>query len=318
MDLELIILGCNSAIPLINRNPTSQFLSIHSRQFLIDCAEGTQIRLRENGIGFGRINHILISHLHGDHFFGLTPLLSTLNLLDRSKEVHIYAPKGLKEIVNLQMKAQGSWLNYPVIFHDLDFNQKHLIFEDEKISVSSFPLKHRIPCCGFLFQEKPLPRNIISAKIKELSIPIPEVKKIKNGEDWMDENGKLHVNKNLTTNPLPSLSYAYCSDTLPIKSLFNFVEAPSILYHEATFLSLHEKRAKSTNHSTAKQAAEIANLVQAKNLIIGHFSARYTEFEEFLTEAKENFPKTYLAKERNRYTIRHKNPTTVVVDKKSV
>lgn len=312
MDLELIILGCNSAIPLINRNPTSQFLSLHSRQFLIDCGEGTQVRLRENGIGFSRINHVLISHLHGDHFFGLAPLLSSLNLLDRNKGIHIYGPKGLKEIINLQMKAQGSWLKFPLIFHELDFQKKELLYEDEKISVFSFPLDHRIPCCGFLFEEKPLPRRIIGKRIKELSIPIPEIKKIKNGEDWEDENGEIYGNESLTSKPLPSLSYAFCTDTLPLENLNEFINKPSLLYHEATFLEDQIARAKNTNHSTAKQAGKIASLVGAEHLIVGHFSARYTELNDFVREAKEEFKNSHLAKEGRKYIIQHKNPKLLI------
>lgn len=314
MNLELIILGCNSAIPLVDRNPTAQFLTIHSRHFLIDCGEGTQVRLREQGIGFSRINHILISHLHGDHFFGLAPLLSTLHLLDRKKEVHIYGPNGLKELINVQMKAQGSWLKFPLIFHDLDFKNKSLIFEDQKIKVHSFPLNHGIPCCGFSFEEKPLPRNIIGNKVKELSIPFAEIKKIKDGQDWVDENGRIYPNETLTSGALPSLSYAFCTDTLPLESLKEFIQKPRLLYHEATFSRLHEKRAQQTYHSTAEQAGEIADMVQAENLIIGHYSARYTDFDDLLKEAKSKFANTFLAKEGSKYWISHKSPSHVHVE----
>tara|TARA_R110002072_G_scaffold162072_8_gene313839 strand:- start:718 stop:1665 length:948 start_codon:yes stop_codon:yes gene_type:complete len=315
MNLELTILGCNSAIPLINRNPTSQFLSIHSRQFLIDCGEGTQIRLRENGIGFGRINHILISHLHGDHCFGLVPLLSSLHLLDRHKEIHIYGPSGLKNIVNLQMKAQGSWLKFPLIFHELVIGKKELIFEDEKILVHSFPLDHGINCWGFLFEEKPLPKNIIPERIKELSIPIPEIKKIKNGEDWQDENGKTYKNSYLCTKGPDSLSYAFCTDTLPLENLGEYInKPPSLLYHEATFLNDQIKRAKQTNHTTAKQAGEIAKRLNCDHLIIGHFSARYSEFEAFQEEASTEFENTHLAVEGRKYSINHKQAKKLIIE----
>lgn len=312
MDLELTILGANSAIPLINKNPTAQFLTIHNRHFLIDCGEGTQVRLRENNIGFGRIDHILISHLHGDHFFGLAPLLSTLNLLDRQKELHIYAPKGLQKLVQDQIKIQGSWLKYPLLFHDLNFKEKTLLFEDEKVKINSFPLNHRIKCCGFLFEEKPLPRRIRSSAIKEYDIPVIELKRIKTGSDFENESGQIISNKSLTLDPYPSLSYAYCTDTTPIENLDSFFSDPSLMYHEATFIDKHKEKALQTFHSTTIQAADMATKVKAVHLLIGHFSARYTDLEELLLETKSKFENSWIAKERTTFTLKHTKKDLIV------
>ena len=314
MSISLTILGCHSATPRTFAHPTSQYLEINNRRFLIDCGEGTQVQLRKYKIKFSAINHIFISHLHGDHFFGLTPLLSSLHLLGRNKEIHIYGPHGLKDIINLQMKAQGSWLSYPLIFHELDFTKKSQLYEDDKIIVHSFPVKHRIACCGFLFEEKALPRNIIGEKIKELSIPFLDIKGIKNGNDWEDENGKTHNNHSLTTKAPESLSYAFCTDTLPLENLQDYVYNPSLLYHEATFTNKHKDRAKQTHHSTAEQAANIAKGIKAGNLILGHFSTRYLDYSDFLLESKPIFPKVYLAKDGTKYCIKHQNPKSLEIE----
>jgi ribonuclease Z len=307
MDLELTILGSSSAIPLVRRNPTAQFLTIANRHFLIDCGEGTQVRLRENKIGFSRINHIFISHLHGDHFFGLAPLLSSLHLLDRQKEMHIYAPAVLKDVIHTQMKAQGSWLKYPIVYHDLDFDSEQLLFEDEKVRVKSFPLKHTIDCCGFLFEEKPLARNIRKEALRKYKIPVVELSKIKFGADWTDENGKVIPNTELTLKPRSPFSYAFCTDTAPVDNLLDFVKKPSLLYHEATFTEKYKERAATTKHSTAQQAASIAQLLEAEKLLIGHFSARYNEFNELLNEAKAVFENTWVAEEGKTYVLKDKS-----------
>lgn len=313
MDLELTILGASSAIPLVNRNPTAQFLTICNRHFLIDCGEGTQVRIRENGIGFGRIDHILISHLHGDHFFGLAPLLSTLHLLDRNKEINIYGPKGLKEVVNAQIKAQGSWLKFPILFHELNFEGEHYIFEDDMIRIKSFPLNHGINCWGFLFEEKDLPRKMKAEAIEKYSIPVSEIKQIKKGADWTDEDGNLIPNSQLTLDAPKSLSYAFCTDTSPTDDLIEYVDSPDLLYHEATFLDKHKERAAQTFHSTSYQAAEVAKSVNARQLMIGHYSARYTEFDGLLEESREIFPNTILAQEGKTYVIKHKSQSVLQI-----
>lgn len=303
MEFELVILGSNSAIPLLNRNPSSQFLTIASRHFLIDCGEGTQVQLRRNKIGFGRINHIFISHLHGDHFFGLVSLLSTLHLLDRKKELNIYCPVGLEEILKVQFRHTNTWLKYPLKFHFLEKGKKDIIYEDDKIQVLSFPLDHSIDCWGFLFEEKPRPRNISKDALAKYSIPVAELRSIKNGGDWKSETGERISNEELTRKPSPSLSYAYCTDTAPIEDLTKYIDGVDLLYHEATFLDRHAERAFQTKHTTAKQAAEIANKVNAKHLLLGHFSTRYDDISDILSEAKEIFEQSFLAREQNRFVL---------------
>lgn len=305
--MELTILGSSSAIPIIERNPTSQFLHLAGRYFLIDCGEGTQVQLRKNQIGFGRVDHILISHLHGDHFFGLVPLLQSLQLLDRHKPIHIYGPPGLKDIIDVQLRASYTKLRYELNFHPLDMKEPATVFEDENVVVTSFPLKHGIDCCGFYFRERERPRKMSKEALAKYSIPVSEIKKIKLGEDWVDEDGKVIPNAELTYEAPPPLSYAFCTDTLPLE-LSRYFTKPSLLYHEATFREEHSDRAKKTNHSTAPQAAGVARSVEAENLIVGHFSIRYkdAELEELLQEAKEGFENTFLAREGMCFTVDEK------------
>ena len=305
MRLELTVLGSSSALPLSNRNPSSQFLNLSNRQFLIDCGEGTQMQLRRNRIGFSRVNHILISHLHGDHYYGLMPLLTTLNLLDRRKELHLYAPPELEHGIHQSLKLSHSKLKFPLVFHELNFKDREVIYDDRAVRVSSFPLKHSLPCCGFLFEEKQRPRKILKEKIESLGIPIPEIKKIQAGEDWISEHGKVHANSEITTDPADTLSYAYCTDTAPVAHLKDLLKIqPDLLYHEATFEDQHEIRAKDTKHSTARQAGIIAREVDAKQLLIGHFSTRYTSLDNLLAEAREEFEHTMLAKENCTYVLK--------------
>ena len=313
MEISLKILGANSAIPLSGRNPTSQFLTISNRHFLIDCGEGTQVQLRRNGVGFGRINHILISHLHGDHFYGLVPLLSTLHLLDRHKEIHIYAPPALEQGIYDLLKLSHATLRFTIVFHALDMKERALVYEDKAVTVHSFPLRHSLPCCGFLFTEKERPRNIRKDALEKYSIPTAEIRQIKQGKDWTDEKGELIENAKLTTAPLKSLSYAYCTDTSPVSNLSELIGLnPDILYHEATFTEEHAKRAKQTKHSTAKQAAEMGISVGTKNLLIGHFSVRYDDLNELLNEAKAVFPNTYLAQEGYTFNLKSKRPLSII------
>ena len=311
-DLELTILGSSSALPISNRHPTSQFLTISNRHFLIDCGEGTQIRLRENGIGFSRINHILISHMHGDHVYGLVPLLTSLHLLDRQKEMHIYGPPNLKETVENLLKNTGAYLKFPLVFHAFESGKKALLFEDNALEIYTFPLKHSLPCWGFLFKEKARAKNIKGELIEKLGIPYGEINDIKQGADFEDSKGTIHKNETLTTPALPALSYAFCTDTAPLQKLSTFISEPDILYHEATFTEEHAARAKKTKHSTAKQAAEIAKLVQAKNLLLGHFSVRYNDFAELLSEAKPIFEATQLALQGTTFLIKRKEGKLLV------
>lgn len=305
MNFELTILGSNSAVPLINRHPTSQFLTIADRHFLIDCGEGTQIRLRENGIGFGRIDRILISHLHGDHFFGLIPLLSTLSLLDRKKAIHIYAPKGLEQLVRDQLKVSSSWLKYPLIFYVLETKKKAVVFEDTKVIISSFPLSHSIECWGFEFKEKQRHRKIKKSFIESNKVPITEIKAIKEGADWTNADNVVFKNTDITLFAGKPFSYAYCTDTEPT-DISAYIDSPDLLYHEATFLTEHLNRAIKTKHSTALQAAEQAQKLKTKFLLIGHFSIRYDNLNDFLDEAKSLFRESYLAEEKNKYVLKQR------------
>ena len=304
MSLKLTVLGCHSATPRVNAHPTSQFLAIKNHSFLIDCGEGTQIQLRKFGIKFSKIKHIFISHLHGDHYFGLAGLVSTFRLLNRSSELHIHAPVGLKEIITLQMKTANSWTQYPLVFHEIKEGEQAVIFEDDKVRVTTFPLDHRIPTNGYLFEEKLGERKLNMKAISACpEIEICDYQNLKNGRDFVLQNGEKIANKKLTFDPNPPLSYAYCSDTAFAPSIVPMIKHVNCLYHESTFLSDRESLAATTKHSTAAQAATIAKLAEVGQLIIGHFSSRYKEKAGFLKEAKEQFENTILAEEGKTFEI---------------
>ncbi|MCF8405696.1 MAG: ribonuclease Z [Bacteroidales bacterium] len=295
MTFNITILGSNSAIPTLKRNPTSQLINHNERLLLVDCAEGTQLQLRKFRIKMQRIHHIFISHLHGDHFFGLIGLISSMHLLGRIKELHIYGPPELKEILDLQLSVSQTELNYPLKFHPLEQEKKAVIYEDEKLSIETLPLNHRIPTCGFLFREKPGKRKIIRQKIKDLNIPAEKILEIKNGADFIDEEGNLHKNDSISTPPGESRTYAYCSDTSYFEPLIPMIKNVDLLYHEATFLHDKAEVAAEKFHATAKEAATIAKKANVKRLLIGHFSNRYDNPELLLDEAKEVFPSSELA-----------------------
>lgn len=294
---EITILGTNSSIPTSNRFPSSQFVNISDRYFLIDCGEGTQMQLRKYKIRFQKINHIFISHLHGDHYLGLMGLLQSMHLLGRKAELHLYAPKELQEIIEIQHKHSGTHLTYELIFHPLRFNTSELIMEDDKVTVETIPLNHRIACWGFLFKEKPHLNKIKKEKIEEYIIPLEKIHEIKSGGDFITNEGKTIPNKELVELPLPPRSYAYCSDTRYTETIIPIISGVDLLYHEATFLEDLIERAKQTMHSTAKEAATIALKSNVKKLLIGHFSARYDDIIPLLEEAKTIFTNTELAKE---------------------
>lgn len=293
--MKLTILGCHSATPRTNTNPTSQVLEIKNHMFLIDCGEGTQVELRRHKIKFSRIKHIFISHLHGDHYFGLVGLISTFRLLTRETELHIYAPKGLKEIITLQMKLSDSWTNYPLIFHELESKESKLIYEDDNVEVQTIPLKHRIYTNGFLFKEKEGERKLNIEAVKEANIDRAYYRKLKQGADVPNENGELIKNETVTLDPKPAKSYAYCSDTLYSESIIPVINEADILYHESTFLNKNQDLCKPTMHSTAKQAATIAKKANVKTLILGHYSTRYNGYDLFKKEAEEVFANVELA-----------------------
>ncbi|WP_372768552.1 ribonuclease Z [Lutibacter sp.] len=304
MSLKLTILGCHSATPRVNAHPTAQFLEIKNHNFLIDCGEGTQVQLRKYGVKFSKIKHIFISHLHGDHFYGLVGLISTFRLLNRENELHLYGPKGLKEIITLQLKLSNSWTQYPLLFHELTSTESELIYEDEKVEVHTIPLDHRVYTNGFLFKEKLGERklNVIAiSKYKE--IKICDYQNLKNGRDFMLQNGVLLKNETLTLDPCLPLSYAFCSDTAYFPGIISLIKNVNCLYHEATFLKDKEALAATTKHATAAQAAKIAQLAQVKQLIIGHYSGRYKNKEDFKIEAQEFFENTLLALEGKVFEI---------------
>ena len=293
--MKLTILGCHSATPRTNTKPTSQVLEIRNHLFLIDCGEGTQVELRRNKIKFARIKHIFISHLHGDHYFGLVGLISTFRLLTREAELHIYCPKGLKEVITLQMKLGDSWTNYPLIFHDLDSKSSELIFEDENVEVHTIPLDHRIYTNGFLFKEKEGNRKLDMNAILNNNIDVSYYRKLQQGFDVMNEEGILIKNETVTKKGIKPKSYAFCSDTVYNESIISIINGTDVLYHESTFLEKNKKLALPTKHSTAKQAAEIAKKANVRTLILGHYSTRYNDLEVFRTEAKTIFDHVELA-----------------------
>lgn len=300
---ELLILGSSSASPTSERNPSAQLLNIAERYFLIDCGEATQIQLRKYKAKIQSINHILISHLHGDHFFGLPGLLSSMHLLGRKQSLNIYCPKELKEIWDLITKASDTRLNFEINWQFNNTNGLNLLFEDDKVEVYSFPLKHRIFCTGFLFKEKPLLRNIDKWQLEKLNISYAEIHKLKKGFDVLDNDGNVIENKKVTINPPEPKSYAYCSDTIYYEKLIEFIENVDVLYHESTFLDDKLERAKKTFHTTAKQAATIAKLAKVKKLVLGHFSARYGNLESFLSEAKPIFENCELGTDGKKFKI---------------
>lgn len=293
--MNLTILGCYAATPRTFTNPTSQVLEIRNRLFLIDCGEGTQVQLRKNKIKFSRINHIFISHLHGDHFFGLVGLVSTFMLLNRTTDLHIYGPKGIKEIINLQLKHSNSWPNYGLFFHELESKESEVVFEDNKVIVKTIPLKHRIYTNGFLFQEKIKERKLNSDAVQNYEIDKCYFQNIKNGKDITLDDGRVIENSKLTFDPIPPMSYAFCSDTVYNENIIPIIKDVDVLYHETTFLETEAVLAGKTMHSTAREAAIIALKANVKQLILGHYSTRYENIELFQEQAETIFPNVLLA-----------------------
>lgn len=293
--MKVSILGCYSATPRTITNPTSQVLEINNQMYLIDCGEGTQVQLRKHKIKFSRINQIFISHLHGDHFFGLIGLISTFSLLNRPNDLHIYGPKGIKEIILLQIKLSKSYTKYNLFFHELESDQSELIFEDDKIAVYTIPLKHRVYTNGYLFKEKPGLRRINIDAATEKNIDICYFNKLKQGSDLKQEDGTVIENETVTFDPLPTQSYAFCSDTIYNEEIIPLIENVDVLYHESTFLEQDIEKCIPTGHSTAIQAATIAKKANVKNLILGHYSTRYSDINLFKKEADTVFEPTFLA-----------------------
>ena len=291
MKFELTILGSGGAIPTIKKKPTAQFLNIQDRFFLIDCGEGTQIQLRKFKCKFSKINHIFISHLHGDHYLGLIGFLSSLNLLGRTNDITIYAPGDLKKILDVHQEISGKGFNFNINLKPLNFKNKTLVFEDSILNIYSYPVSHSIPCCGFLFEEKPTKRKLIKEEIKDKNFDIETLRKLKEGDDCLI-NGELVKNESFTIAGPKSRSYAFCADTKYDENIPKYVPNVDLMYHEATFLENMRERAKKTYHSTALDAANIAKMSKTNQLLIGHFSARYDDMKGFEEEAKSIFTNT--------------------------
>lgn len=303
MKFEVTILGSSSATPIFNRNPTAQVINVNNKLYLIDCAEGTQQQMMRFDIKPGRIDHIFISHLHGDHYLGLVGLLSSMHLNGRKKTIKLFCPAPLKEIIEIQLKFSETSLDYPIEYIFTDSIQKAQIFENQDICVETIPLYHRIPCTGFLFKQKRRMRKLIKERVEEIGIPVPYYTSIKKGFDYQAPDGTLYKNDTLSVAPSPPKSYAYVSDTKYDPHYFEQINNVTMLYHEATFMHDMLDRANQTHHTTALQAAQVANEVNAEKLLIGHFSARYKTLNDLLQEAQNVFPATELAVEGKTFVI---------------
>jgi ribonuclease Z len=300
MPFQLTVLGTSSALPTSNRYPTAQVLNVLGRFFLIDCGEGTQTQMRKYRIGFSKINHTFISHLHGDHIFGLIGLISTFTLIGRKNDLHIYSHSELQKFLSPQIEfLYAEELPFKIIFHPLNFKKEQKIFEDSKVIVYSFPLDHRISTCGFRFEEKPPLPNLIPEKIKEYQISIRDRQRIKEGGDFVTSDGKTIPHSDLTKNKHRARSFAFCSDTRFNESYIESIRNVDLLYHEATFASDNKDLAQSTYHSTGEDAARVAKEAKVGKLIIGHFSARYKDHQTILKEAVAVFPNTEAISEGN-------------------
>lgn len=296
-DFNLNILGCGSALPTTRHLATSQVVDLRDKLYMIDCGEGTQVQMRNMRIKFSRLSHIFISHLHGDHCFGLPGLLSTLGMLGRTGDLIIHAPKEIEKYMRPVLDTFCKGMPYEVRFNHVDTHSHSLIMEDRSLSVYSIPLKHRIPTCGFLFAEKPKEAHIIREMTDFYQVPVKWMKDIKQGKDYITPEGEVIPNSRLTRPSVAPKRYAYCSDTAYSPSIIPIIEGVDLLYHEATFMESDKARAKETFHSTARQAAEIAGKAGVKRLVIGHYSARYEELAALHKEAQEVFPGTILGNE---------------------
>ena len=299
MKFEITILGSGSALPTLQRNTTAQLVNIRENYFLVDCGEGVQLQMQKYKIAPSKINHIFISHLHGDHYLGLMGFLTSQNLLGRTNELHLYANSRLKEIIDLQMSVSDSKFNFPFYFHSLNYENKNLIYENKSVQVYSFPMKHRIPVCGFLFQEKKRELRLNKDALKDYKVPVKMMASIKSGEDFIDEKGKHIKNEFLTLPFEKTFSYAFCTDTKYYPKITEFIKEVHTIFHEATFIEKDKDKAKKTYHSTALQAAKIAKDSLAQQLVLGHFSVRYKGTDVFLNEAKLEFENTIIANDGN-------------------
>lgn len=298
------VLGSNSALPSSSRHPSSHVVTVHERVYLIDAGEGVQSQLRRSRCNAHKIDHIFISHLHGDHFYGIYGLISTLGLLGREKELNIYAPAPVEEIIASHIKYFENNLPYNVVCHTVDTKKSEVVYENRVLTVKTIPLKHRILCCGYLFEEKCPPLNVRKEAITEYGLGIAQIADAKRGEDIVSDNGDVIYNKDITYIPYKPRKFAYCSDTAYSEKVVEAVKGVDLLYHEATFLERDKALAKKTGHSTAAAAARVAKKAEVKKMIIGHFSHRYDSNDSlFENEAREIFSETYIAEELKTFTI---------------
>lgn len=291
------ILGCGSALPTLQHNASSQIVELREKLFMIDCGEGTQIQLRRSRIHFSKIIAVFISHLHGDHCFGLPGMISTFGMTGRTAPLHIYAPAAFEPILDQTLSFFCQGLEFKVVFHAVDTTQNKVVYEDRSLTVETIPLQHRIDCCGYLFREKPILPHIRRDMIDFYKIPISQINNIKAGADWVTAEGEVIANSRLTTPAEPARSYAYCSDTRYIKTLHELVKGVSTLYHESTYSAEDAERARLYWHSTSQDAARVARDASVGKLLLGHFSARYNNESQLLEEAKAIFPNSYLTRE---------------------
>jgi len=303
MNFSVTILGCNSAIPTATRYPTAQIVNVQENYYLVDCGEGTQIQLRRNKIKFQRIDAIFISHLHGDHFFGLIGLVTTMQLLGRTRPLQIFGPSELEAILNIQLDKSRYGLHFELKFEALDFATSKVIYEDDKVEVKTILLSHSIPCCGFRFQEKERPRKLNKFALDKFEVPMECYGKLKRGEDFVNAEGEIIQNSVLTADPIPARTYAYCSDTSYNEGIIPDIQGVDLLYHEATFLHDMKERAVQTCHSTALEAGMIAAKAAVKRLVIGHYSARYGDLDPLVAEARTAFPETVAGVEGRTYSV---------------
>lgn len=297
------ILGCGSALPTLQHNASSQIVELREKLFMIDCGEGTQIQLRRSRIHFSKIIAVFISHLHGDHCFGLPGMISTFGMTGRTAPLHIYAPAAFEPILDQTLSFFCQGLEFKVVYHAVDTTQNKVVYEDRSLTVETIPLQHRIDCCGYLFREKPILPHIRRDMIDFYNIPISQINNIKAGADWVTAEGDVIANSRLTTPAEPARSYAYCSDTRYIKTLHKLVKGVSTLYHESTYSAEDAERARLYWHSTSQDAAKVARDASVGKLLLGHFSARYNNESQLLDEAKEIFPNSYLTCEGATFDI---------------
>ena len=297
------ILGCGSALPTLQHNASSQIVELREKLFMIDCGEGTQMQLRRSRIHFSKIIAVFISHLHGDHCFGLPGMISTFGMTGRTAPLHIYAPAAFEPILDQTLSFFCQGLEFKVVFHAVDTTQNKVVYEDRSLTVETIPLQHRIDCCGYLFREKPILPHIRRDMIDFYKIPISQINNIKAGADWVTAEGEVIANSRLTTPAEPARSYAYCSDTRYIKTLHELVKGVSTLYHESTYSAEDAERARLYWHSTSQDAAKVARDASVGKLLLGHFSARYNNESQLLEEAKEIFPNSYLTREGATFDI---------------